>query len=882
MRALRALLRRLGGLFSPDKSEREISAELESHLELHIADNLRAGMTPEEARRAALVKLGGLSAAKEAYRDRSTLPLLENLALDLRFSARQLAKNPGFALTAIIVLSLGICAASAIFAFVDAALVKPLPYKDPSRLVDVDESSAMFPRNNLSYLDYLDWKRLNKVFTSLDVYTGGGYLLKTPTGVEPVNAARVSDGFFQTLGISPILGRTFRPGENLPSAAQTVVLSYGLWQRIFGGDKSVIGHSMILSGEQFTIIGVLPPDFRFAPRGEAQLWAPLHPVRGCETRRSCHDLDGVARLKEGVSSQSALAELKIIAKELENQYPDSNRGAGASVEPLSTLIVGPLRPVLLMLLGGALLLLVIALINVASLLLVRSESRRREMAVRTSLGASRGRIVRQFLTEGLVLIAAGCAIGLGGAQAVIRLLLKLIPADMMASVFYLANASLNFHVLLFAGAIVLFAAILFAVTPFLRLPKGDVHGDIAEGGRWSAGLSWRRLGSKLVVVEFATAVVLLVSAGLLAKSFYQLLHVNMNFQPDHLATITVAAADLDYAKDEQQSALGRRILATLASAPGVRGVALTSSLPVTCNCNTDWIRVVGKPYDGQHNDVLERDVSPGYFKTLGVKLVRGRFFTEADDESKKRVVIVNRAFVRKYFQDDDPVGQQIGDLKLTPKSLREVVGIVDNMREGALEDDLWPAEYLPFSQSPDTYFAVVVRTEQDEHTILPQLPGIIHRTDPGVGTMNEISFSDRIEKSPSAYLHRSSTWLVGSFAALALILSVVGLYGVVSYSVSQRTREIGVRMALGAESRTVYGLVMKEAAGLMGLGIAAGILASLAVSKGLQQLLFGVHPWDIGTLAGVTVLLAAAALLASFAPARRAARVNPVDALRAE
>ena len=882
MSALHALLRRLGGLFSAAKSEREISAELESHLELHIADNLRAGMTQHEARRVALLKLGGLSATKEAYRDRSTLPLLENLALDLRFSARQLAKNPGFAATAILVLSLGICAATAIFAFVDAALVKPLPYKDPSRLVSVDESSAMFPRNNLSYFDYLDWKRLNKVFTSFDVYTGGGYLLKTATGVEPVNAARVSDGFFQTLGISPFLGRTFRPGEDLPSAAQTVVLSYGLWQKLFAGNKDVIGQSMLLSGEQFTIIGVLPPNFQFAPRGEAQLWAPLHPVRGCETRRSCHNLDGIARLKEGVSSQTALAELKLIAHELEGQYPDSNRGQSAMVEPLSGLVVGPLRPVLLMLLGGALLLLVIALVNVASLLLVRSESRRREMAVRTSLGASRGRIVRQFLTEGLVLIVIGCLIGLAGAQMVIRLLLKLIPADMMPSVPYLEGAGFNFHVLLFAGAMALFAAFLFAVTPLLRLPKGDPHVDIAEGGRWSAGLSWRRLGSKLVVVEFATAVVLLVSAGLLAKSFYQLLHVNINFQPDHLATTTVAASDLDYGKDQQQFALGRRILSSLAATPGVLGVALTSSLPVTCNCNTDWIRVVGKPYDGRHDDVLERDVSPGYFKTLGVKLVRGRFFTDADDETKKRVIIVNRAFVRKYFQDDDPVGQQIGDIKLTPKSLREVVGVVDNMREGALEDDLWPAEYLPFNQSPDTYFAVVVRTEQDEHTILPQLPGIIHRTEPGVGTMNEISFSDRIEKSPSAYLHRSSTWLVGSFAALALVLSVVGLYGVVSYSVSQRTREIGVRMALGAESRTVYRLVMKEAAWLMGLGIAVGILASLAVSKGLQRLLFGVQPWDVGTLAGVTCLLAAAALLASFAPARRAARVNPVDALRAE
>ncbi|MBV8906286.1 MAG: ABC transporter permease, partial [Acidobacteriia bacterium] len=422
MKSVRALLRRLRGLFAGKRLEREISAELESHLELHIADNLRAGMTPQQARRAALMKLGGLAAAKEAYRDQSTLPLLENVLLDVRFAVRQFGRNPAFAATAVMVLSLGLCAASAIFAFVDAALLKPMPYQDATRLVAVDESSVMFPRSNLSYFDYLDWKRLNKAFASLDAYTSNGYLLKTPDGVKPVNAATVSAGFFETLGVTPALGRTFRAGEDRPSSPQTVVLTDAFWQKRFGGKRDVLGRALVLSGQQYTIIGVLPAGFQFAPRGNAELWTPLHPVAGCETRRSCHNLDGTGRLQPGVSISAALAELKMIAKQLEQQYPDSNRGQGASVEPLSDIVVGPLRPVLLTLLGGALLLLAIAIVNVISLLLVRSESRRQEMAVRTSLGASRGRIVVQFLTEGIVLIAASLAIGLVGAQAATYLL----------------------------------------------------------------------------------------------------------------------------------------------------------------------------------------------------------------------------------------------------------------------------------------------------------------------------------------------------------------------------------------------------------------------------------------------------------------------------
>lgn len=882
MRTLRAFARRLAGLFSQERWRREIADELESHLEFHIADNLRSGMTPEEARRRALLKLGGLPAAREAYRDRSTLPMLENFLLDLRFAARQLIRNRAFAATAVIVLSLGICAASAIFAFVDAALLKPLPYRDPARLVAVDESTTLFPRNNISYLDYLDWKRLNTLFASLDVYQGTGFLLKTSDGVEPVDAARVSAGFFDTLGAAPALGRFFRPGEDLGSSPLTVVLTYAFWQKHYAANPNVIGQALVLSGEHYTIIGVLPASFQFAPRGDAQLWIALHPVAGCATRRSCHSLDGVGRLKNGVSIPAALAQLKALASRLEQQYPDSNRGQSATVEPLSTIVAGPLRSVLLPLMGGALLLLAIAIVNVLSLLLLRSESRRQEIAVRASLGASRGRIVMQFLTEGIVLIPASLALGLAGAQVSASLLLQLIPANMVAYMPYLAGIGLNLHILAFASLVASLAASCFAFTPLLLTAPRHSPADISKGGRWSAGLSWRRLGSKLVIVEFATAVVLLVAAGLLAKSLYLLLHVDLGFEPARLAAVTVAAVDIHYAKNDRQIALARALVSELAALPGVRAVGLTSTLPITCNCNTDWVRIVGKPFDGSHSDVLERDVSSDYFRAVGVRLLQGRYFSDAEDESQPSVAIVNQAFARKYFPGEDPIGRQFGDLKLTPKSLRRIVGVVDNMREGSLEDDIWPTEYLPFNQDPDTYFYAVVHASQDERALLPELSALLHRKHPDLGVSEETSMADQIGNSLSAYLHRSSSWLVASFAALALILSVVGLYGVVAYSVSQRRREIGVRLALGAQARAVYWMVLREAASLIGFGIIAGVLASIGVSELLGQLLFNVRPWDAATLAAVIALLASAALLATFGPARRAARVNPIDALRAE
>lgn len=882
MKELRAWVLRLAGLVRHKRRERELADELDSHLQLHIDDNLSAGMTLDRARREAILKLGGIEPAKQVYRDRTTIPVLENLLQDVRYAVRQLRKNPGFTSVAVLVLALGMCASVAIFAFVDAALIKPLPYVNPNQLVGVMERTALFPRNNLSYPDYLDWKRLNKVFTSLEVYNRTGFLLSTPASAVPVQATRVSDGFFRTLGIHPVLGRDFYRGEDLSGAARTVMLSYPAWQQRFGEKKEVVGQTVRLGGIPFTIIGVLPRDFQFAPGDRAEFWTTLETTGSCATRRSCHNLDGIARLKNGVSVQTALADTSSIAKQLEKQYPDSNRGQGASVVPLSDIISGDIRPILLMLLGGAGLLLLIACVNVASLLLVRSEGRKREVAVRSSLGASRARLLSQFFTEGMVLVLGGAALGLASAQEAIQLLTKLIPEDLIARTPFLPGLGLNVRVLAFAGTIALFAVVVFSLTPAMHFSRAEMREGLAEGSRGSSGNTWRRLGSKLVVLELAMAVVLLAGAGLLAQSLYHLLRVDLRFQPDHLATLVVAAPEAGYGKDEQAVALGRQVVSRVASLPGVKSVGIATLLPVSFNGNTDWIRFVGRPYSGEHNDVNERDVSSDYFITIGAKLLRGRYFTDAEDASKPRVAIINQALARKYFPGEDPVGKQIGDTSLSPKSIREIIGVVDDIKEGSLDSDIWPAEYLPFNQSPDTYFSVVVRTSQAPEAVLPALSAAIRRIDPNVGTIEEATMEEKINGSPSAWLHRSSAWLVGSFAALALLLGVVGLYGVIAYSVSRRTREIGVRIALGAERRSVYQLILKEAGRLTGAGIVTGLACSVAAAALIRNLLFGIRSWDLLTLISVAAVLGVSGLLASFIPARRAASVNPLEALRAE
>jgi predicted permease len=870
-------LRRLAILFRRGLFRAELEEEMAFHREQAEREFMAAGMTPEQARYAAARRFGNATRLRE---DSSELVgfRFESVAQDVRFSLRQLRKNPGFAATAILILALGIASSVAIFAFVDAALIKPLPYKDPTRLVQLFESIPIGPRFHLSYPDYLDWKSENKVFSSLDVFAPYGFMQKTNEGLRKADGARVSDGFFKTLGVTPILGRDFYYGEDKPEAARTTLLSYSAWQRRFGGSPNVLGQTVTLDGNPYIIIGVLPREFSFAPAEPADFWAIQKPEMGC---RGCHSLFGVARLKDGVTFAAAFADIKAIAQQLEKQYPDSNRDQAAFMLPLVDAIVGDIRPILVVLLCGAGLLLLIAAVNVSSLLLVRSESRRREMAVRGALGASPRRLVRQFVTEAFLLSALGGAIGIGAAQASMRMLATLIPKDMLASMPYLQNIGLNGAVAVFAFLLVVLAGVLFALTPMTRLRFNQISEGLSAGGRGAAGVVWRRFGSNLVVIELATAMILLAGAGLLGKSFYHLLHTDIGLQPDRIAMIRIDAEGEQYSKNEQQIALEREIVRQVQALPGVKSVSLTTKLPIEDGDNTTGFRIVGRPYHGEHNDAAIRSVSSAYWTTLQTRLVSGRYFNDDEDMSKPKVVIINQALAKQYFPGQDPVGKQIafGD---DVKSRMLIVGVISDIQEGQLDAKPRGAMYEPFNQDTSNAFTVLVRTAQDEESILPSLAATLNSIDPGMAVYDPMTMGQKIKDAPSTYLHRSSAWLVGGFALMALLLGVVGLYGVIAYSVSQRTREIGVRMALGAERGNVYRLVMKEAGRLIAFGVVIGLAGSVPAALLMRGLLFGVRAYDAPTLLGVAVVLAFAALLASYFPARRAASVSPADALRAE
>ncbi len=805
----------------------------------------------------------------------------ESMLQDLRFAVRQLRKNPGFAGTAVLVLALGMAASITIFAFLNAALLQPLPYQEPSRLVVAYETTNACRECNFSYPDYLDWKKTNTVFSSFEAWDASVYLWRGPEGVQAVRSAHVSGGFFRSLGVAATLGRVFTDRDDTPAAPRTVVLMYGTWQSRFGGRRDIVGQSLILDNAPYSVIGVLPREFHFAMRA-AEFFTTIHDASRCEQSRGCYYLYGLGRLRDGVSLEAAAAEARAIAARLEREYPESNKGRSARLEALRDAIVGDIRPTLLVLSSGAGLLLLIAYVNVASLLLVRAESRKRETVLRGVLGASVGRLVRQFATESVLLVAVALALGMPAASAAIPRLFSLIPERRLRGMPYFRDAGLHPPVLLFAGAISLLAVVVFSVTPVLRLSLSNLREDLAEGGRGSAGTLWKRFGSNLVTAELAIAMVLLASAGLLGKSLYRMLHVDLNFNPANLATLEIDVHGAGYENNDQVRTLSQRLMEQVPAMPGVVSAAHTSDLPVTCNCNSTEFRVLGHPWYGEHDKVLQRETSADYFNVLQARLIAGRSYTEADDRSKPRVAVINRAMAKRFFPGEDPVGRTIGDAELSPKSLTQVIGVVDDIREGDLVEPVAPALYSPFQQDTGGSLFLVVRTGQRPGPLMPSLVRAIHRVDPNLGVRNEFVMDDRINDSPAAFLNRSSAWLVGGFAASALFLGAIGLYGVIAYSVSRRTREIGVRIALGAQRGAVYRLILGQAGLVAAVGIAVGLGCSVPAAALLRGLLFGVQSWDVPTLMGVAVALGICALLASYLPARRAASVDPVEALRAE
>ena len=869
-------------MFRRRRSTDDFAEEIQSHLALETDELRSEGLSEDEAHRGANVGFGNVQRAQERFYLRDRISWFDDLLRDIKFGIRQLTKNPGFTSVAILVLALGIGTSVAIFAFVDAALLEPLPYANPGGIMSVNESDTELPGWPLSYPDFLDWQAQNKAFSSLDIYTGSGYLLRTDSGTEAVKGERVSGSFFQTLGVRTFLGRDFNPGEDRPGGPNVALLSYEAWTHRFGARPEVVGQTVDLDNQPYTIIGVLPRSFSFALSGGAEFWVPINGLSPHEHSRTFYTFLGIGRLRDGITVESAQAEMRAISKQLQQQYAITGHDLNASVVPYSEVVVGDIRPILLMLLGGASLLLLIACVNVSSLVLVRSESRRREIAVRRALGATPVRLVRQFVTEALLLAGLGSTAGIIVAAVLMRLLADLVPKGMVSGMPFLSGVGLNAHTVAFAGATAFLAALLLVITPALRLSLQKMRDGLTDGDRGAASSLWRRFGTNLVIVELAIAVVLLASAGLFGRSLYRLLHVPLGFDASHLATVEVAAPDSIYKTKEQTVGLYREIARRITSLPGVESAGLTSRLPVGCNCPTDGIRIVGRPYYGEHNEVNERHVSASYLPALKVTLMRGRFFTEADDASHPGVAIINQALAQKYFPSVDPIGQSIADDEGGKPSIWQIVGVVDDIREGPLDVDIAPTEYFPSNQIDELSFTLAARSSQDASALLPVLVSTLHQISPDLGVSNEVTLSEKIGTTQAAMLHRFSAWLVGGFATTALILGVVGLYGVISYSVSQRTREIGVRMALGAQRSSVYRLVVQQAGWLTLAGLAIGLVCSFGTSILMRSLLFGVSAWDPVTLLCVAVLLGLASMAAGFLPARRAASIDPAEALRAE
>lgn len=887
-----SLITRLRAMLRRDRLDHDLDEELRSHLEMRAADNLAAGMSPAEARFEAQKRFGNTTLLKEDTRNTDIVAWLDESARDFRHAFRILQRSPGFTAVAVLTLALGIGANTAIFSVIDSVLLHPLPYHDPDSLVMVWETSSQHPNphNTVSPPNFLDWQTRNTIFSSMAFIFDERDNLILNGDPEEVVVQNVSVNFFSLLGVNPLLGLGFTPENGQPGHDNVIILSFGLWKDRFAGDPAIVGKSVLVSGQPQTVVGVAPQDFQWFIKdgsltgAKPQMWSPfIFPQRFKEHKQIGRFMTAAARLRPGVTPSQAQSEMNSIGAQLEREYPEFDSHWGVNVVPLRQQISGDLRPALLVLFGAVAFVLLIACANVSSLLLARAAAREREMAIRTAIGASRWRIARQLLMESLLLSVIGGGLGVALAVWGTNALLAASPRNLLD----LNSVALNLRVLTFAIAATLLAGLLFGFLPSYLSAHSRISETLKQGGR---GFSSTNRGAfarnSFVVVQLALALVLLTGSGLLIRSFVRLVGVDPGFDTSHLLTFKVALPRSKYGTDPLRLAFFQQLLSRINTVPGVRSASMESFPPLTGLGAATGVHVLSQPSLALSNLPVAhvRIVGPGYFATMNTPLRAGRLFNAQEFAEEKHVTIVNQSFVDKYLHGENPLGQKaaiymksFAENELQPS---EIIGVVGDVHQVGLDTASEPSVYWPHPELVMSAMTILVRTSGDPLALVSAVRGELQKMDPelpmgAVATMDQL-LADSLSRS------RFTMLLLGIFAAVALLLAAVGIYGLIAYSVTQRTQELGIRIALGAQRRDVLRLVLAEGTRLTLLGVAIGILAALALSRLLATLLFGVSATDPLTFAGVAVLLAFVALLACFMPAHRATRVDPLVALRYE
>jgi len=859
-----------------ERTDRDLSEEVGSYVELLTEKKMKEGMNQKDAHHAAMVEVGGVEQVKEEVRAGRTGFAIETFFQDLRYGLRSLRKKPGFTFTAVIALALGIGANSAIFSVINGVLLRSLAYRDANSIVMVWEKNFQRGRsqNSVSPANFLDWKKQSVSFEQFAASWDTRVNLTSGGEPEEIQVQRASADFFSVLGVPPRLGRSFVREEDVAGGNLVVVLSHELWQSRFGGNPTIVGQSITASGRTFTVVGVMPPGFHFL-NTQVKAWIPLALDPANDWRKQGRYLRSVARLKSGVIIQQAQAELDGIAKRLETDYPDYNKGWGANLVPMHEQIVGDIRPVLLVLLAAVAFVLLIACANVANLLLSRAASRQKELALRAALGAGRTRLIRQMLTESVLLAVMGGALGVFLAYWGIQLLLALAPDNIPR----LNEITIDPRVLIFTLAISLLTGLIFGLVPALQSSRPDLSDALKEGARGSTGGS-RLFRNLFVVAEMALALVLLVGAGLMLRSFFQLHQVKTGFDTDHVLTMRVQLPTAKYQQPQQRAEFFKRAQERLAALPGVKSVGAISYLPLTGLASSTVFNLATQPdLPPSESPLTEvRAITPGYFAAMGIPLLKGRSF-DGRDGADSRVLVINETLARKYFPGENPIGQRL-IVDWDPKVADEIVGVAGDVKETALAEKANPAIYWPHPREAYQFMNFVLRSAIDPATLSAAVTKEIHTLDPDQPVADIRTLDQVVAKSIAR--PRFNALLLAIFAGVALVLASVGIYGVMNYSATQRTQEIGIRMALGAKPGDILRLVVGHGMKLTLAGLVIGVIASLALTRVMANLLFGVTATDLPTFVTVSAVLTTVALVANYIPARRATRLNPVVALRYE